>query len=151
TGPLVARDLGVGRARRRDHPAVRLDDRTQDARRHRRHRADPPGPDGDHARPHGPEGGAGIDVRRAVASLVVVALAAGAAGCGSKSPEDVAKSNGEKVGKAANQLTSANSVSDIESGITDLQSALNDVKSNVKDKSGQLQREVNQTKSSLTD
>jgi len=90
-------------------------------------------------------------VRRAVASLVVVALAAGAAGCGSKSPEDVAKSNGEKVGKAANQLTSANSVSDIESGITDLQSALNDVKSNVKDKSGQLQREVNQTKSSLTD
>jgi uncharacterized phage infection (PIP) family protein YhgE len=90
-------------------------------------------------------------MRRTAAGLVVLALAAGATACGSTSPEDTAKSNGEKVGKAAKELTSANSVSDIESGFKDLQSALNDVKSNVKDKGGELQREVNQTKSSLTD
>jgi formiminotetrahydrofolate cyclodeaminase len=90
-------------------------------------------------------------MRRAAAGLLVVALAAGASGCGSKSPEDVATANGEKVGKAAKELTSATSVSDIENGLTDLQAALDDVKSNVKDKGGELQREVNQTKSSLTD
>ncbi len=90
-------------------------------------------------------------MRRSAAALVVAALAIGAAACGSSSsPQDVAKSNGEKVGKAAKELTSASSVADVESGVKDLQAALQDVEKNVKDKSGQLKKEVDSTKASLT-
>ena len=64
--------------------------------------------------------------------------------CGSSnSPEDVAKSNGETVGKAVKDLTSASNVSDIQTAIADLQSAYKDVSKNVKDKTGQLTRQIN--------
>ncbi len=91
-------------------------------------------------------------MRRGAAGAVLVALAIGVAACGSSnSPEDVAKSNGEKVGKAVKDLTTASNVSDIESAVADLQSAYKDVSKNVKDKTGQLTRQINAEKKTVTD
>ena len=89
-------------------------------------------------------------MRRMTAVLMLIALAIGIAACGSKSPEDIAKSNGEKVGEAVKELTSASNVSDIQTAVKDLQSAYNDVAKNVKDKTGQLKRQLNAEKQTVT-
>lgn len=91
-------------------------------------------------------------MRRTTVGAMLVALAIGVAACGSSnSPEDVAKSNGENVGKAVKDLTTATTVDDIQSAVDDLQSAYTDISKNVKDKTGQLKREIDAQKKTVTD